>query len=207
MVTPTKMDTKLRPKAKALINKLGKSALIIEPGAASAYNPETGKNTQIAETVHEVKMVPPFPYQEKLITGDLIQKGDLRTYVADLDLGFIPKNTWRVVFEFDVEITGIVYSMAIGDNSLNDSGSGFVTAGFVINKPVVVSGFDEVENVGYFTASSVATGKIVLANGTVATEAAGDTVKLWQGEVWHIENVNPIYTGQFKGLYELQLRK
>jgi len=206
MATPTKLDTKLRPKAKALIQKLGKSALIIEPGV-STYNPDTGRNVESQEIVHEVLITPPYPYNDRLITGDIIQKGDLRSYIADLDLGFVPKNTWKVVFEFDVEVSGITYSMDQADNSINDSGSGFVSNGFIINKPVVITGFDEPENAGYFTADSVAAGKIVLSNGTIKTEAAGDTVKLWQGNVWFIENANPIYTGQYKGLYELQLRR
>ncbi len=206
MAIPTKLDTKLRPVARDLISSLGKDALIIEPGV-STYNPDTGRNVESAEIVHEVKITPPFPYQDRLITGDIIQKGDLRCYIADLDLGFVLKNTWKAVFEFVVEISGITYNMASGDNSINDSGSGFVSAGFVINKPVIVSGFDDAGNVGYFTADSVVSNKIILSNGTVVTEAVGDTVKIWQGDVWFIENVNPIYTGQFKGAYELQLRK
>ena len=207
MATPTKLDTKLRPVAERLIRTRGKDALIIQPGAGTAYNPDTGRNVEADETVHEVRISPPFPYHDRLITGDIIQKGDLRCYVADLDLGFVPENTWKAVWEFSVEVSGITYSMAAGDNSLNDSGSGLVSAGFEINKPVIASGFTDAENNGYFTADSVAAGKIVLSNGTVVDEAVGDTVKLWQGEVWFIENVNPIYSGQFKAIYELQLRR
>jgi hypothetical protein len=72
--------------------------------------------------------------------------------------------------------TQITFSMDSTDNSINDSGSGFVAAGFVAGQQVKISGFTESANNGYFTLVSVTAGKMVLSGGTVVTEVAGDSV-------------------------------
>jgi len=71
--------------------------------------------------------------------------------------------------------------MASGDNSINDSGSGFVTDGFLAGQWIKTSGFTESANNGVFKISTVAAGKMVLTHGTVTTEAAGDTVTILMG--------------------------
>jgi len=81
----------------------------------------------------------------------------------------------------EVEETEITYSMSDVDNSINDSASGFVTAGYQASQWVKISGFTESANNGYFKIVSVAAGKMVLSGGTVVTEAAGDSVTVTMG--------------------------
>ncbi len=68
---------------------------------------------------------------------------------------------------------------ASGDNSFNDSGSGFVAS----NPPAVgqwiqVQGFTDPANNGYFEVVSIVAGKIVVTGGTLVTEAVGDSVSI-----------------------------
>ncbi len=77
--------------------------------------------------------------------------------------------------------TDTTYSMANADNSINDSGDQFVADGFKQYQWVEIRGFTESANNGYFKISTIAVGKIVLQGGTVATEAAGDSVTILMG--------------------------
>ncbi|MBW7990049.1 MAG: hypothetical protein FVQ84_08550 [Planctomycetes bacterium] len=83
----------------------------------------------------------------------------------------------------EVSDTDTVHSMASGDNSINDSGSGYVSDGFVANQWIKVSGFlgGNAANNSYFKISTVAAGKMVLVGGTVVTESAGDSVTITMG--------------------------
>jgi len=74
--------------------------------------------------------------------------------------------------------TETTFSAASSDNSFNDSGSGFVTAGFVAGQTITVSGFTESANNGTFVVESVVAGKMVVSGGTLTDEAAGDTVTI-----------------------------
>jgi len=67
------------------------------------------------------------------------------------------------------------------DNSITDSGNGFVTAGFTVNEWVKLTGFATAVNNDYFKIVSVVAGKIVLTGGLLTTEAAGATVTVEQG--------------------------
>jgi hypothetical protein len=77
--------------------------------------------------------------------------------------------------------TQITFSAAISDNSFNDSGSGFVSAGFLQYQWIKVSGFTLAANNGYFKIASVVAGKIIVTGGTLADEVAGDTVTIEMG--------------------------
>lgn len=81
----------------------------------------------------------------------------------------------------EVSQTAATYSMDSGDNSINDSGSGFVAAGYAANQWVQISGFTEAANNGFFKIVSVAAGKMVLSGGAVADEASGDNVTVKMG--------------------------
>jgi hypothetical protein len=81
----------------------------------------------------------------------------------------------------EAEDSGITFSMASGDNSINDSDNNFVAAGFLANQWIEVRGFTTAANNGYFKIVSVAVGKMVLTGGTVSTEAAGDSVTVTMG--------------------------
>ncbi len=83
--------------------------------------------------------------------------------------------------------TAITFSAASGDDSLNDSGNGFVTAGFQVGDVIIVSGFVAAANNHAFLVASVVAGKIVittLAGGDpgLTTEAAGASVTIVTNE-------------------------
>lgn len=67
---------------------------------------------------------------------------------------------------------------AAGDNSFNDSGSGFA---FAADQWIEVSGFVATANNGFFKIVSQTSAKIVVSGGTLSTEAAGASVTLTQG--------------------------
>ena len=80
-----------------------------------------------------------------------------------------------------VTSTEVTYSMINSDNSINDSGNAFVSDGFVANQWLEIRGFANAANNGYFKASSVAIGKIVLVGGTVVDESASPSVTIKMG--------------------------
>lgn len=90
------------------------------------------------------------------------------------------QGTWA----FRSSKTAITISAAAGDDSFNDSGSGFVTAGFVVGDIITTTGFGTGANNGTWLVTSVTAGKIVVTNtdGTAATaittEAAGASVTI-----------------------------
>jgi len=70
-------------------------------------------------------------------------------------------------------------SVSSTDNSLNDSSSGF--GSFVTGQWIYVSGFSTTANNGFFKISSKTSAKLVLANGTLVTEAAGSAITVKMG--------------------------
>lgn len=64
-----------------------------------------------------------------------------------------------------------------GADTITDSGSGFVTAGFKAADLITVSG--STSNDGNYTIVSVVAGTITLATGTLTAEAAGDSVTVF----------------------------
>ena len=93
------------------------------------------------------------------------------------------ENVSDVVVEDDsVTITADTLSATASDNSYNDSGNGFVTAGFQVGDTVQVSGFTTTaNNIATGVLTSVAAGKIIVG-GTdgdgIEDESAGDTVTI-----------------------------
>jgi hypothetical protein len=80
-----------------------------------------------------------------------------------------------------VTITAGTISAAASDNSLNDSGSGFVAAGFTSGKGILIAGFTgDTGNNGYAVIESVAVGKIVISGITLVDDAAGESVTITQ---------------------------
>lgn len=71
------------------------------------------------------------------------------------------------------------------DNSFNDSGNGFVTAGFTTGKSIKVSGFtgNTANNIVSGVITSVAAGKIIIGGtdgDVIVTDAAGESVTITQ---------------------------
>jgi hypothetical protein len=82
-------------------------------------------------------------------------------------------------------ITATTIDAADADDSFNDSGSGFVTAGFAPGDVFITVGFTTAANNGTWTIDTVVAGKIVvLETGVMVTEAAGDSVTLSTQEGW-----------------------
>ena len=70
-------------------------------------------------------------------------------------------------------------SASATDNSINDSASGF--SGFSAHKWIYVSGFLNSANNGFFKILTATTAKLVLATGTLITEAAHEAVTVQMG--------------------------
>jgi len=108
--------------------------------------------------------------------------GRIRCYVkyGELDSFFAAvfrDSAWSTA----VDITDTVYSMANVDNSINDSGSGFVVDAYVANQLLRTRGFTLDANNSVFKISSVAAAKMVLLGGTISDEIAGDSVTVEMG--------------------------
>ena len=77
-----------------------------------------------------------------------------------------------------VAISATDIDAANADNSFNTAMGDFVADGIVVGQWVEVRGFTDPANNGYFRVTSVASGKIVVAGGTLVTEAAGNTITI-----------------------------
>ncbi len=73
----------------------------------------------------------------------------------------------------EVRMESFTFSTDSGDNSFNDSGTGFVTAGLAAYQWIFVAGFANSANNGFFKIVSVAAGKLVVEGGTLVTELVG----------------------------------
>lgn len=79
--------------------------------------------------------------------------------------------------------TAITISADTSDDSFNDSGSGFLTAGFLAGHVISVSGFTEAANNGTFKIGTAAAGKLTVTDVdgnpvNLTTETAGDSVTI-----------------------------
>lgn len=79
-----------------------------------------------------------------------------------------------LAFATAITKTATTISASSTDNSFNDSGSGFVSAGFVVGDLVYASTFSNSANNGLFLITSLTAGKMIVAGqATLVTEAAG----------------------------------
>ncbi len=102
--TPTALDIKLLPKVLSIIEKVGKEAVFSI--YSEEYDPTTGENVQGSAWVFTEKIIPPYPYESKLVDGDLIRDGDMRSGIAGSGIEFTPKE--GIIVEFDSQIWKIV---------------------------------------------------------------------------------------------------
>lgn len=79
-------------------------------------------------------------------------------------------------FSTDSAFSAATVDAAAGDNSFNDSGSGFPT--LVAGQWIRVAGFTEAANNGWFEVVSQTAAKIIVTGGTLTTEAVGDTITI-----------------------------
>jgi len=100
---------------------------------------------------------------------------DLPEFVVAADADVLEVSTTSAT----VTITAATISADAVDDSFNDSGSGFLTAGFAVNDRIVVSGFaNGTNNIFVGTISSVTAGKIITDITPLVTEAAGPSVTI-----------------------------
>ncbi len=94
-----------------------------------------------------------------------------------------------------VTITGTTISALASDNSFNDSGSGFVAAGFAIGDEVRVTGFGTgANNIFSATVTAVTTGKLTIGGtdgDVIVDESAGATVRIAK---WTSKRISAIKT-------------
>lgn len=83
--------------------------------------------------------------------------------------------------------TATTISAAAADNSINDSGNGFVTAGFAVGDRVKITGFtgNVVNNIFSALLTSVAAGKLIIGGtdgDVIVDDAAGESVTITKWE-------------------------
>lgn len=81
------------------------------------------------------------------------------------------------------EIADDTFSVVASDDSFNDSGNGFLTAGFLAGQIITVAGFTTAANNGKFKIATAAAGKLTVTDldgnpVTLVDEAAGDAVTI-----------------------------
>lgn len=81
------------------------------------------------------------------------------------------------------EIADDTFSVVASDDSFNDSGNGFLTAGFLADQIITVAGFTTAANNGKFKIATAAAGKLTVTDldgnpVTLVDEAAGDAVTI-----------------------------
>lgn len=82
----TKLDDKLLPGVKKILNLVGAAAVLTEKAAAGDYDPTTGLVTDTPAT-HTVKITPPSPFEQGLhkgkmgclLSGQLLTEGSVPT--------------------------------------------------------------------------------------------------------------------------------
>lgn len=94
----TAIDDRLIPKVEALIARLGKSIVIncvTNEGTVSNDGSVKGRT----ETPVTVKVIPPYPVDDKYVNGDTTRMGDLQTYVPAVSFGYEPVAGWTAVID------------------------------------------------------------------------------------------------------------
>jgi len=100
--------------------------------------------------------------------GDLNTEWQFAAYDSFLEAA------WRSTFPSDIAISATTIDAASGDNSFNDSGSGF---GSVLSGQWIrVSGYSDPANNGHFRVTTATSAKLIVTGGTLVTEAVGPTV-------------------------------
>jgi hypothetical protein len=126
----------------------------------------------IIETTRSQEIISDAQVRDSIKTGEAAE-GDIGTELSYGSYDKLYEGLLRATWPAAVTQTASTISAASADNSFNDSGSGFVTAGFVPGQFIRTSGFTNAANNGYFVVVSVAAGKMVVVGATLVVEAAG----------------------------------
>jgi hypothetical protein len=113
--------------------------------------------------------------------GNVSVAGDIGCHLTYADYDTILEAALFGAFDTPSTQTASTISASSTDNSLNDSGNGFVTAGFKVGDWITIAGFTTpaTANNGVGKITSITAAKIVIASGlTLVTKAAGDSITL-----------------------------
>src|SRR3972149_4757763 len=101
-------------KVKSLVDKYGRSATLTH--TPLTYSAVTGKSTAGTLVVTTLKIIPPYPYKESYIDGDLIKAGDMQSGVAALDV--TPARNDKLTLGSDVWTVMSVEPLGVQDTML-----------------------------------------------------------------------------------------
>ena len=136
----------------------------------------------------------------------------MTTPISKLTASSAPAYTDQVILSqlsTSVTISGTTISAANADNSFNDSGNGFVTAGFAVDDYVNVTGFSNTANNIYSAnITAIAAGKMTIGGtdgDVIVDEAAGNTITITKWESYRapyygrqlIETIENTTAGKF----------
>ena len=83
----TELDDCIRPVALSLLQEFGKPVTFTVTSGGT-YDRSTGGVTGSSTEDFTWEISPPQPFNERLVDGDLVQRGDLQTFIADKDIPF-----------------------------------------------------------------------------------------------------------------------
>lgn len=126
------------------------------------------------------------------MTGEIVGEGSFATHDDLIAAAF------QSTFDTGATITAATISAAAADNSFNDSGSGFVAAGFEVGDVVSVTGFtgDVANNITGGIITSVAAGKIVIASpegDLLVDDTEGESVTITAGDKVRVGSTVPTF--------------
>ena len=105
MATP--LDARIPATVLRLLKKYGQDATFVVP-SVKTYNPTTGATTESGDVEHSEKITPPEGYAAHMTDGDVIRRGDRRTFIAASGLAFTPETDTRVLMVSGTEAWEIV---------------------------------------------------------------------------------------------------
>lgn len=83
----TELDNEALPLVLETLAEFGK-AVVIKIYPSASYSPSTGSTTPGTAIQYNKKIIPPYPYENKYIDGDIIREGDLQSGIAASGLEF-----------------------------------------------------------------------------------------------------------------------
>lgn len=133
------------------------------------------KVTTTSEEMRSDGQISDIPRIGVSTSGDIAFELSYGTY-DDFLAAAIRSSGWSSEVRISAAIT---ISAASGDNSINDSASGF--GSFVANQWALVSGFSTAANNGFKKILSATSAKLIFVNGTIVTEAVGSPITVQMG--------------------------
>jgi hypothetical protein len=100
-ITPTPIDSKVRTKARDLINTYGKTATL-QWSQKNQFNVDTGEVENLGVSQQTVKVSPPEPYSKRYrISADLVKEGDAMVLISPIGLNATPERGMKLTIDDD----------------------------------------------------------------------------------------------------------